>query len=81
MSASEQQQDEWLGPAFWEQLDRLESQHRRAQTEHELAQRGLNRLTPREVAELHQAWERYCEAIAELDRVAAEFESLRSCAR
>jgi len=79
MSASEQQRDQWLDPAFWERLDRLELRHKRAQSEHESALRGLSRRTPDEVEELRQAWSRYCEVIAELDRATAEFESLRAC--
>jgi hypothetical protein len=78
MSASEQQRDQWLDVDFWERLNRLETQHRRAQAEHERAQRGLE-IAPREADELRQAWLRYCEVIAELDRTTAEFESLRAC--
>lgn len=80
MSASESQRAEWLDAGFWERLERLESRHRRALSEHERAQRGLERLPPREAAELHQAWQRYCEVIAELDEATAEIESLRTCA-
>jgi hypothetical protein len=79
MSASEQQRDQWLDPAFWERLDRLEQRHKRAQSDHESAVRGLSRLTPGEAEELRLAWTRYCEVIAELDRATAEFESLRAC--
>ena len=79
MSASEQQRDEWLDPAFWERLDRLELRHKRAQSEHESALRGLSRRPANEVEELRQAWLRYCEVIAELDRATADFESLRAC--
>jgi hypothetical protein len=78
MSASEQRRAEWLEPRFWERLDRLECRHQRIQSEHNEARRGLERLSPGESAELRQAWRRYCEAIAELDRTAAEFEALRS---
>jgi hypothetical protein len=80
MSASERQRAEWLDPGFWERLERLESRHRRVQSEHERAQRWLERLPPGEAEELHQAWQRYCEVIAELDRATAEIESLRTCA-
>jgi hypothetical protein len=78
MSASEQRRAEWLDPAFWDRLDRLESHHRRIQSEHNEARRGLERLSPGESHELQQAWRRYCEVIAELDRTAGEFEVLRS---
>jgi hypothetical protein len=77
MSASEQQRAEWPDPGFWDRLNRLEGRHRRAQSEHESAQRGLERLTPQELEELRDAWQRYCEVIAELDRATAEFETLR----
>jgi hypothetical protein len=80
MSASEGQRAEWLDRSFWERLERLESRHRRAQSEHERAQRGLERLPPGEAEELHEAWQRYCEVIAELDEATAEIESLRTCA-
>lgn len=78
MSASELQRAEWLDPRFWDRLDRLESRHQRIQSEHNEARRGLERLTPRESEELRQAWRRYCDVIAELDRAATEFEALRS---
>lgn len=78
MSASEQQRAEWLDPRFWDRLDRLESRHQRVQSEHNEARRGLERLSPSESKELRQAWRRYCDVIAELERTAAEFEVLRS---
>jgi hypothetical protein len=80
MSASERQRAEWLDAGFWERLERLEGRHRRALSEHERAQRGMERLPASEAAELHQAWQRYCEVIAELDEATAEIESLRTCA-
>ena len=80
MSASERERAEWLDAGVWERLERLENRHRRAQSEHERAQRGLERLPPGEAEELHQAWQRYCEVIAELDLATAEIESLRTCA-
>jgi hypothetical protein len=79
MSASEPQRAEWLAPDFWEKLDLLEGRHQRIQSEQSSAQRGLERLTPCETVELRDAWQRYCEVIAELDRTTAEFEALRSC--
>lgn len=78
MSASEQPR-EWLDAGFWEKLDRLESRRRRAHTQHESAQRDLERLTPSESADLRRAWERYCEVIAELERASSEIEALHSC--
>jgi len=79
MSASDEQRQS-LEPAFWEWLDRLDVRHRRVQTEHESALRNLSRDAPREAAELHRAWQLYCQVIAELDAASAGFESLRSCA-
>jgi hypothetical protein len=79
MSASEEQRAEWLAPEFWERLDRLEGRHQKAQSEHETARRGLDRVTPREAEELRNAWRRYCEVIDELDKTTAEFEALRTC--
>ena len=79
MSASELQRAEWLDQRFWDRLDRLESHHNRVQCEHNEARRGLERLAPTELEELREAWRRYCDVIAELDRAAGEFEALRSC--
>jgi len=78
MSASEQPR-EWLDAGFWEKLDRLESRRRRAHSQHECAQRDLERLKPNESAELRLAWDRYCEVIAELERAATDIETLHSC--
>ena len=75
MSASECQRAEWLDAGFWERLERLERRHRRAQWEHQRTQRGLQRLPAGDAEELHQAWQRYCEVIAELDQAPAEIES------
>lgn len=79
MSASEGQRAEWLDPGFWERLERLESRHRRAQSEHERARRALERLPRDKADELREAWQCYCEVIAELDRATADIESLRTC--
>jgi hypothetical protein len=76
MSASEEQRAEGLDACFWERLDRLEGRHQQVQAQHDSARRGLERLSPGEVEELHRAWSRYCEVIAELDQSTAEFESL-----
>jgi hypothetical protein len=78
MSASELQRAEWLDQRFWDRLDRLESQHQRVQSEHNEARRGLERLPASEYEQLREAWRRYCDVIAELDRTTAEFEALRS---
>jgi hypothetical protein len=80
MSASEDQRAEWLDPAFWDRLDRLEGRHQRVQSEHDSARRSLECLTSREAEDLRRAWLRYCEVIAELDETTAELEVLRSCA-
>ena len=80
MSASELQRAEWLGTPFWDRLDRLESSHRRIQSEHESVQRDLERFASLEAQEVREVWERYCEVIAELDRATAEIETLRMCA-
>ena len=83
MRALERQRAEWLDAGFWkrlERLERLESRHRRAQSEHERAQRWMQRLPPDDAQELHEAWQRYCEVIAELDQASAEIESLHTCA-
>jgi len=66
-----------LGP--WEKLHALEGRHQRVEREHDAARRGLRRHAPGDTAELHAAWRRYCEVIAELERSAAEFEELGTC--
>jgi hypothetical protein len=83
MSASELQQAEWLDAGLWERLERLERlerQHRRAQWEHHLSQRDLQRVGRGEAHELQEAWQRYCEVIAELERATTAIEALRACA-
>ena len=80
MSASIHPGPEWLDAGFWERLERFESRHRRARSEHERAQRWMQRLPPGDARELQEAWQRYCEVIAELDQASAEIESLRTCA-
>jgi len=76
MSAANRERAEWLEPSFWDRLDRLESRHRTVQSEHEAARRRLDRTDPAAVGELHEAWRSYCRVIAELDRAAAELETL-----
>jgi hypothetical protein len=80
MSASELQQGEWLDADLWARLERLERRHRRAQWEHHLSQRTLQRVASGEAQELQKAWQRYCEVIAELERATAAIEALRACA-
>ncbi len=63
----------------WEKLRSLENRHQRVQCEHDAARRGLERLTPGDAAQLREAWRRYCEVIAELERTTSEFEGLRAC--
>lgn len=77
MNASAEPRADWLDPKFWDRLDRLESRHRQIQTEHESARRRLDRVDPKATHELREAWVRYCEVIAELDRTTGELESLR----
>lgn len=78
MSASAGPRPEWLDPKFWDRLDRLESRHRQIQTAHESAWRRLDRADPKEACELREAWQRYCEIIAELERTTGELERLRT---
>ncbi|HUN24766.1 MAG TPA: hypothetical protein VMU67_00560 [Steroidobacteraceae bacterium] len=78
MSAVHREQAEWLDPRFWDRLDRLESHHRQIQSDHEVARRRLDRTDPAAMRELHEAWQSYCKVIAELDRAAAELETLWS---
>jgi len=78
MSASEESRAEWLDKSFWERLDLIETRHQRIQCEHEAVRRGLERVPTAESAELRQAWQRYCEVIAELDHTTAELEALRT---
>jgi hypothetical protein len=80
MTASELQQAEWLDASLWERLERLERRHRRAQWEHHLSQRALQRVARGEAQALQQAWQHYCEVIAELERATAAIETLRGFA-
>jgi hypothetical protein len=81
MNASELQRTEWLDPGLWDRLELLERRHRRAQWEHRLARRDLERLSRDEAEALRFAWLHYCEVIAELDRTTADIEALRRCTR
>jgi hypothetical protein len=81
MSARAETRAEWLDSKFWDRLDRLESQHRQVQSEHEIVRRRLDRADPAVVGEIREVWNRYCEVIAELDRATGELESLRQSAR
>ncbi len=76
MSAPQEQRAEWLDSKFWDRLDRLEHRHRQVRSEHESARRGLNKVDPRATQEIHDAWRRYCEVIADLDQTTAELEAL-----
>ena len=75
MSASESSRADWLDNSFWERLDLLEARHQRLQSEHESVRRGLECA---QADTLREAWERYCEVIAELDQATAELEVLRT---
>ena len=75
MSASESSRADWLDNSFWERLDLLEARHQRLQSEHESVRRGLESA---QTDTLREAWERYCEVIAELDQATAELEVLRT---
>jgi hypothetical protein len=76
MRASEQQPADSLDPVLWARSAR----HREAQTEHDGAQRRLERLRPRQAEELYAAWQRYREVIEALDPATAELEAVRRCA-
>ena len=68
----------WLGDLFWDRLNRLEAQHQRIQTQHDTARRSLEAVQRTGSVEVLDAWQRYCDVIAELDRATAELESLRN---
>jgi hypothetical protein len=80
MSTSQEQRAVLPDQQFWDRLDRLESEHRRIQSEHETARRRLDRADPHAAQEVRDAWLRYCEVIAELDRTTQEFDVLRRSA-
>ena len=77
MSAIVDKQITWLNAEFWELLERLEVRHQRVQSEYDSARRQLDRVDPKTSSDIHGAWARYCEVIAELDRAAGELELLR----
>ena len=81
MSATEKILPVGLDQAFWEHLERIESRHEQVQSEHEIRRRGLDSSGSAEDTDLHLAWQRYCEVIAELERTSAEFESFRGALR
>lgn len=64
--------------AFWDKLQRLESRHQREQSQHELLRRQLDVTATHNAEEFSAVWKRYCDVIAELDRTAADFETLRT---
>ena len=68
----------WLGEQFWDRLNRLEAKHQRAQSLHDAVRRGLDCTQRANLDELTDAWQRYCDVIAELDRTTAELEALRT---
>ncbi len=76
MSALQERRAEWLDSTFWDRLDCLESRHRQIRSQHESARRGLKKIDPRASEEVHDAWRRYCDVIAELDRTIADVEAL-----
>lgn len=80
MSAAELRQAEWLEAGLWDRLELLERRHRRAQWEHHLSQRDLQRSARGEAQARQKAWQHYCEVIAELERATADIEALRACA-
>jgi hypothetical protein len=80
MSTSQEQRADRLDAQFWDRLDRLESEHRRLQSEHDHARRRLDGADPSETQQIREAWHRYCEVIAELDRTTEEFDVLRRSA-
>ena len=77
MSAVIDTQTTWLNADFWELLDRLEGRHQRAQSDYDSARRELDRVDPKIKSAVRDAWVRYCDVIAELDRAAGELELLR----
>lgn len=78
MSASGDPRADWLAAPVWDDLKRLESRHRELQKEHDLARRRLDQVTADEAGELRNAWQDYCEVIAELDETTAALEHLRT---
>ena len=69
----------WFGDRFWDRLDRLEARHRRLQSDHVSVRRGLEQRICTVDADFLRAWRNYCEVLAELDRVTAEFGDLKPC--
>lgn len=65
-------------PQFlWEQLQKLEDRHRSLQSECHMARRGLDQAGGHELHSVREAWNHYCEVIAELDQTTAQIEVLR----
>jgi hypothetical protein len=62
---------------FWLRLEALESDHRDARREHDLARRRLEAARGAADQDLKQSWDAYCDAIARLDAATAELENFR----
>jgi len=68
----------WPDGQFWDELDRLERGHIRIQSQHELLRGELKDAMRIGDVVLQQTWKRYCDVIAELDRITFEIEELRT---
>jgi hypothetical protein len=72
----------WPDSLFFDDLIRLETRHQTLLSRHELTRRELKNITKdttkNNTVEFREVWQRYCEVIAELDRVSGEFETLRA---
>jgi len=77
MNAIENEQQSCIDHHSWTRLQRLEAQHRRLQSECDVARRGLDGAGIERGMELREAWKHYCEVIAELDQTTAQIEVLR----
>jgi hypothetical protein len=78
LATAEERQPFWLRELFWSRLNHIETHHLQVQSQHEAARRGLDAVQRSRSVDLFDAWKRYCEVIAELDRTTAELEVLRT---
>ena len=77
MSAIIESYNAWLNAEFWDHLLRIEGHHQRVHSDYDSARRQLDRLDPKADPAFQDAWTRYCEVVAELDRATGELEFLR----
>ena len=68
----------WPDDAFWDELERLERGHIRIQSQHDFLRGELKDAMRTGGVVLQETWKRYCDVIAELNRITLAIEALRT---